>query len=236
MNEAVVGTLAVQKPFLIMELVGPAGAGKTTLSRALSQRSDAIQIGSEIELRKLKYLPVFLSTTISLLPIFLRQLWYRQWFTWDEIKYLVYLKGWSEVLKREVSTGDTAVLLDHGPVFKLATLHEFGPEKLSANGVEVWWNNIFKQWASTLDIVIWLDAPDAVLEKRINSREQRHLVKGKTGSEVVNFLGRYRSSYEKILAQLKTHGGPRLFQFDTSQTSLEQVAEEILSAINNAAK
>ena len=130
--------------------------------------------------------------------------------------------------------GEAAVLLDHGPVFKLATLREFGPEKLSANGFETWWNNIFKQWASTLDMVVWLDAPDSVLEKRINSREQRHLVKGKTGSEVVHFLGRYRSSYEKILDQLKTHDGPRLLQFDTSRTSLEQVAEEILSVINVA--
>ena len=91
---------------------------------------------------------------------------------------------------------------------------------------------MFKQWASTLNMVIWLDAPDPVLEQRINSRDQRHSVKGKTESEVVHFLARYRTSYEEILAKLKTDGGPRLLQFDTSCTSIEQVAEEILSAIN----
>jgi shikimate kinase len=235
MNEVVVRSMAVQKPFLIMELVGPAGAGKTTLSRILSHRSTTIQIGSEIELRKTKYLPVFLSTTISLLPVFLRQLGYRQWFTWDEIKYLVYLKGWSEVLTREASR-DATVLLDHGPVFKLATLHEFGPEKLKTDGFEPWWNHIFNQWASTLDIVVWLDAPDQILEKRINSRDQRHLVKGKTGSEVVHFLARYRASYETILEKLRTNEGPLLLQFDTSCTSIEQIADEILSAINVASQ
>jgi len=228
--------LATQKPLLIMELVGPAGAGKTTLSRTLRDRTPAIQIGSEIELQKIRYAPVFLYNFISLLPIFLRQLRYSQSFTWDEIKYLVYLKGWSKVLMREAGAGDMVILLDHGPVFKLATLHEFGPQKLMADGSEKWWNKVFSQWASTLDIVIWLDAPDSVLEKRINSREQRHLVKGKTGTEVVHFLARYRASYEETLAKLKLNGGPRLLQFDTSRTSIDQVADEILSAMNMALK
>lgn len=227
-----VSNLASQKPLLIMELVGPAGAGKTTLSRTLRRRSPAIQIGSEIELQKLKYAPVFLRNFISLLPIFLRQLRYGQSFTWDEIKYLVYLKGWHKVLMQEAGSGDAAILLDHGPVFKLATLHEFGPEKLMADGSEKWWDKIFRQWASTLDVVIWLDAPDSVLEKRINSRDQRHLVKGKTKTEVVHFLARYRASYEVTLAKLKLDVGPLLLQFDTSQTSIDQIADEILSAAN----
>jgi len=223
----------MQRPFLIMELVGPAGAGKTTLSRVLTHRNPMFQIGSDIELRKTKYLPVILRNTISLLPIFLRQLQNGRWFTWDEIKALIYLEGWPGVLRQEAANGDTTVLLDHGPVFKLATLNEFGPEKLKTDGFEIWWNNMFHQWASTLDIVIWLDAPDPVLEKRINLREQRHTVKGKTASEVVHFLARYRKSYEQILAKLRTDDGygPHLLQFDTSRTSIEQIADEILSAM-----
>jgi len=224
----------MQRPFLIMELVGPAGAGKTTLSRVLTHRNPMFQIGSDIELRKTKYVTVILRNTISLLPIFLRQLRNGRWFTWDEIKALVYLEGWPGVLRQEAANGDTTILLDHGPVFKLATLNEFGPEKLKTDGFEIWWNNKFHQWASTLDIVIWLDAPDPVLEKRINLRDQRHTVKGKTESEVVHFLARYRKSYEQILAKLRTDDGhgPHLLQFDTSRTSIEQIADEILSAMN----
>jgi deoxyadenosine/deoxycytidine kinase len=148
----------------------------------------------------------------------------------------VYLQGWSNVLLKEAGSGNAAILLDHGPVFKLATLNEFGPEKLKADSFETWWDNMFKQWASTLNMVIWLDAPDTVLENRINSRDQRHLVKGKNESEVVQFLARYRASYEETLSKLKTHGGPLLLQFDTSQTSIEKVADEILFAINTASQ
>jgi shikimate kinase len=236
MNGRVSAKMAGQKPILIMELVGPAGAGKTTLSRTLSHRNTRIQIGSEIELRKPKYIPFFLSNFIALLPILLRRFRHGRWFTWDEIKALVYLKGWSGVLLREAANDDATVLLDHGPVFKLATLYEFGPQNLKANGFETWWNTMFSHWASTLDIIVWLDAPDAILERRINSRNQRHSVKGKTEVEVERFLARYRSSYQQVLAKLQSYGGPRLLQFDTSRTSIDQVAEEILSAIRAASQ
>ena len=224
----------MQRSFLIIELVGPAGAGKTTLSRVLIHRNPMIQIGSDIELRKIKYIPAILRNTVSLLPVFLHQIRHGRGFTWEEIKYLIYLAGWSGVLKQEAKNGATAILLDHGPVFKLATLNEFGPKNLKTNGFEIWWNRMFKQWASMFDMVIWLDAPDPVLEQRINSRDQRHSVKGKTESEVVHFLARYRTSYEEILAKLKTVGGTRLLQFDTSRTSIDEVADEILSAFNGS--
>lgn len=214
-----------------MELVGLAGTGKTTLSRALSRRSEKIQVGAEIELRKLEHIPVFVRNTPLLLPIILHRSRYSRSFTWEEIKYLVYLKGWPHVLGQQADQGGTAILLDHGPIFKLATLNAFGPEYLKTERIEAWWNNMFKQWASTVDIVIWLDAPDAILEKRINSRSQRHAVKGKTETEVLQFLARYRMSYEQILAKLMTDGGPALFQFDTSQTTIEQVVDEILQTI-----
>lgn len=224
----------MQRPFLIIELVGPAGAGKTTLSRVLTHRNPMIQIGSDIELRKTKYIPVILRNTMSLLPIFLKSIRNDRHFTWEEIKYLIYLAGWREVLRQEAADGATAVLLDHGPVFKLATLNEFGPESLKTDQFANWWDRMFKQWASTLDLVIWLDAPDTILDERINSRDQRHSVKGKSESEVVHFLARYRTSYEEILAKLRIAGATQLLQFDTSRTSIEQVADEILSALNRS--
>jgi hypothetical protein len=132
----------MQRPFLIIELVGPAGVGKTTLSRVLTHRNPKIQIGSDIELRKTKNAPVTLRTIMSLLPILLRQLRYGRGFTWDEIKYLIYLMSWSEILRQDVADGTPAMLLDHGPVFKLATLNEFGPESLKTDEFEIWWNSM----------------------------------------------------------------------------------------------
>ena len=221
-----------QKSLIIVEMVGPAGAGKTTLSRHLTQRSDKFQIGAEIELRTMKYIPVFLYGLLMSLPVILYQRWKGRCFTWDEIKALAYLRDWNRVLHQPRGNIGRVILLDHGPVFKLATLNEFGPERLKAEGFDYWWNDMIERWASALDIVIWLDAPDAVLESRINSRTQRHLVKGKTEYEISQFLARYRRSYERILSRLTANEGPALFRYDTSRTNIEQIADEILLTVN----
>jgi hypothetical protein len=46
-------------------------------------------------------------------------------------------------------------------------------------------------------------------------------------------LARYRASYEQILAKWATYQEPILLKFDTSQTTIEQVADEVLRAINS---
>ena len=224
-----------QKPVRTIELVGPAGAGKTTLSRALTQQSQKIIIGADIELRKPGNLPRFLRTCPSLLPLFLRRRQASRAFSWDELKDMVYLKSWQHVFRQQAARQGAMVLLDHGPIFRLATLHTFGPDRLHEAAAEPWWNAMFKQWATTLDLVIWLDAPDTILETRINTRQQRHVVKGKTTGEVSEFLNHYRRAYTYILQRLTDEGGPLVLQFDTSRTTIEQIIAEFLVVCKESA-
>lgn len=230
MKERLRHTGVRQRSLRMVELVGPAGAGKTTLARALSQSSGKIVVAPDISLRKVKCIPTFVHSVFLLLPIFLRRCRCGRWFTWDEIKAMAYLKGWPRIFQQQAAESETIILLDHGPVFKLATLHAFGPDRLRTPVAEKWWSDMCKQWASLLDMVIWLDATDPILEKRINARDQRHAVKGKPEPEALRFLARYRASYQQILAKLTANGGPTLYQFDTSQTSIEQIAENVLAA------
>ncbi|MGH7792928.1 MAG: AAA family ATPase, partial [Thermodesulfobacteriota bacterium] len=181
-----------QKSPLIVELVGLAGAGKTTLSRALSRRDEKIRVAADLQLRKREHIPIFVGQFPFVLSLFLRQCRSDRWFTWDEMKAMVYLKRWPRVLRQQAMHGDTTILLDHGPIFKLATLNAFGPERLKTLAFEHWWHSVFEQWASTLDIVVWLNAPDKILVERINGRNQRHAVKGKSEREAHQFLLRYQ--------------------------------------------
>ena len=225
-------TLKTQDTSLIVEIVGLAGAGKTTLVRLMSQLNGNIQVGPELKLRKIDHIPTFIAQTYSLLPVLFQQYPGSRWFTWDEIKSMAYLKGWPQLLSRQAMNQNAVILLDHGPVFKLATLHAFGPERLRNRSNEKWWDAMFEQWAQALDVVVWLDAPDTVLRNRINNRVQKHAVKGKSQQEAHNFLALYRESYEQILASLKTRKGPAFFQIDTFSNPIEHVLDEVLNICN----
>lgn len=217
-----------QKSPLIVELVGPAGAGKTTLSRALSQRDEKIWVATDLQLRRREHIPIFTRNAALLLPVFLRQYRSSRWFTWDEMKAIVYLKAWPRVLRQQATNNGTAIVLDHGPVFKLATLLAYGPESLRTQRFEKWWNKMSKQWAFTLDMVIWLDAPDALLMKRINTRSQRHVVKGNSEREVHEFLARYRIAYKQVLMRLRAYRQLTVLEFDTKIASSEQIVDQVL--------
>ncbi len=214
---------------LIMELVGPAGAGKTTLSRALSRSDEDIVLGPDIELRKVSHIPVFIRGISSSLPLFLDQKKSNRQPTWTELKDIAYLEGWTDVLKRMPSSKGKIVLLDQGPVFRMATLHEFGPALLKSEKSNTWCHHLYKQWASTLDILIFLDTSDAILIERINTRTKKHGIKGKSELETQKFLMQYRMSYKNVLSELSLCNGPTILEFDTSKISIDQIVEEVLA-------
>ena len=221
-----------QRPMLVIELVGPACAGKTTLTRALTQGTTKIRVAPDIFVRRPEHLAVFLRNAPRLLPVLLWGDRKSRSFTWEEVKSMVYLKAWTHVLTHSGADNNALLLLDQGPVFRLATLHAFGPDSVRKPAAARWWTARFQQWAPFLDLVVWLDAPDAILVKRINARARWHLVKGKSEQEASQFLDRYRASYRRVLTQLSVNGGPKIISFDTSLVSIDQVVKAILTVCN----
>ncbi len=215
---------------VIVELVGLAGAGKTTLSRLLSRDREGVQIAPDIELRKLAHIPVFVQHISDWLPLYLQGRSSRRQLSWEELKYITYLKSWPGMLRREPSNRGKVILLDHGPIFRLATLLGFGPELLRSEGVQDWWSRLYRQWAFTIDIIVWLDTDEDTLVERINAREQKHDVKGRDRAEAREFLMRYRVAYLRTLRRMMDFRQPRLLKFDTSQAPVEEIAREVLAA------
>ena len=225
-NSELTDKAIVEKSPLVVEVIGPAGAGKTTLVQALSQCNMKFQ--PDFRLSKMKKIPIFINNTFFLLPTFLRQYRSSRWFNLRETRSMVYLVAGLHVLGQQASNSDIVTLLDHGPIYRLAFLRELGPEITKSQRYMRWWTNLLNQWIDTIDAIIWLDAPNDILWERIRGRDRQHSIKEKHEHEAFEFLSRYRTSFEQTIAEGVADHYPMLLHFDTNQNSLEKIVDEIL--------
>lgn len=219
-----------KQPALI-EIIGPTGVGKTTLTHdLLYQNGQAVQ-GRSLQIGSLRHAPFCIKQAFFLLPTVFRLIRNGRWLTREEFKRMIFLKGWHRVLERQRLNHDGVIILDQAPVFYLATLHSFGPQELKGEKHAKWWDFVFRQWASMVDMVVWLDAPDAILIDRVCSRAKPHFIKGMSPTEAHRFLATYRSSFERVISELTARAHIEVLCFDTSRQPLEAIAGQVLCAL-----
>jgi thymidylate kinase len=221
----------MKKTPIILEIVGLAGTGKSTILSSLTQRNKEIQAGYCF--KKILYLPCFINIIPLLFWTFLCRHRYSRQLTWQTIKVMVFLSTLHYVAKRQSSNNHAIIMLDQGPVYMLTWLHMFVLENVKNQRLKRWWENYLNKWASTLDIIIRLEAPDKILIERVYDRNKWHMIKEKTEQDVHDFLARYRRSYEHIISRLTLNGGPRMFSFNTNHDSINHVVNKILNLVGN---
>jgi shikimate kinase len=214
---------------LIVELVGPAGAGKTALLHAISARDASVRSGLRIE--RLQFLPLILWHALALAPaaidLFAENT--RSW--WPGMRQLVRLRTLHPALAREAGSGSRAIILDEGPLFSLTRLSVFQKADVGHGALAREWRAELARWTKELDVVVWLDAPDHVLSERIRGRDKEHQVKDATEQEVTEFLGRYRSAYQGVLDRVRADGRVRVVKIQTNENTTDRIAEIILVAL-----
>lgn len=221
----------------IVELVGPAGAGKTTLAAVVARDDGQVELGLRLGAGERRR--AHATAALRFVPACLRSGGGRRWFSADEIRAMGYLEAWYRRAVRETAVRGGTVLLDHGPVFRLALLDEFGPAATSDPAFRRWWDRSVRRWAGVLDIVVALDASDEVLARRIRARDQRHVVKDSTDAEIAAFLARYRSAYARVLDRLvaaadRTGSPLRVLHVTTDQETPAGVAAQVSVALREA--
>ena len=219
---------------VVAEIVGPAGAGKSTLSRALRERDSRVRTGLSVWGLPPLLLAANAFTSLPILVGFYRG---GRRLTWGEVNLVIRLNALHQLLGRKSYKRDhRALLRDEGTVFALVKLHAFGrggaaPE---TSRLDAWSRSLLRRWAERLDAVIWLDAPDEILARRIRERDKPHRMKGGTDEEIYAFLARYRRSYEQVISELTGLGGLKVFRFSAGQESPERMAEIVLSQMQES--
>lgn len=213
-----------------VELVGPAGAGKTSVAQALVERHSECVEPISLKVRRLWHISVLLSEAPLWLPAILGQ--YRNYgrLSWQQIKTMVYLAAGHRILRRHAERGKITIL-DQGPVFKLTGLSGTEPSNIGYKRFAAWRETMLVHWSKALNLVIWLDAPDATLLDRIRTRHKWHTLKEKSDKEAEEFLFRYRRAYENTLSTLMENGGPRVLRFDTGGESLSFIIDKVSAAL-----
>lgn len=214
----------------VVEIVGPAGAGKSTICNLLRQSSSMIQLGEFPSVRKLSCAPFFLRygcpQLISLM--LLRKNGGRR-LTYREFVWLTILRGWPSILRRAKLKDSRAIVLDQGPIYLFAELNQTGPQYLRNQNNADFWFPLYTRWANTLDLVVWLDTDNQSLLDRIHSRDKWHIMKDKPSQKIFEFLTSFRETYDQVLSNLSANGkGPRVLRFDTGNTAPDAIVERVL--------
>jgi shikimate kinase len=212
----------------LVELVGPAGAGKSTVFQSLLARDQAIL--SRPSLRKTKYAAVVAVNIVGALATLIRRGAIERHARTEQVLMMMYLQTLPRILPWLVSPGRTAMVFDQGPLFFLTR------PSLMDRRLAKWRNGMLDTWAPLLDVVVFLDAPDTLLRERVNTRQKSHALKGAEARSALEVLRTSRQVYERTIEAVAARpGGPTILRFDTSTRSADEIADAILSAISGDA-
>lgn len=215
----------------LVEITGVAGAGKSTLTRALCDADSMYMRAEFIHTRAPSHLVYVIRSIPRLLTILAANLSRKPRMSWADFKLMVYVTQWRSFIQRRPEYREGITVLDQGPMYALVRLKARQRGVASSRSFQRWWDEMLTMWADTLSAVVWLDAPADVLRARINGRVQAHAVKGVSDEASQRFVAEYHGLFEEVFGRLERSGRPKLWRFDTGDHSVELLAADVRSVL-----
>jgi shikimate kinase len=219
-----VGAAGRPRP-LVVELVGAWGAGKSSLVRSLVRRDESVRAAPPVwSLPK----PLLALGGLQTSAILIRALGGGGRLHWHESRQLVRLRALCHNLELLRKKGNQVVVVEDGPALILSWLRAAAHRSATNGGMAPWWNSAVRRWAKTVDVVVFLDAPDRVLSQRVLARPQSNPFKDRPETELAEVLERSRAAYGEVLSDLGALDGPPVLPFRTDEQSVAEITEQVL--------
>lgn len=211
------------RPRFVVEVVGPAGSGKTTVSHLLAARSEVV--GASVwNLPR----PLYAASAVRTLPAIGALLGAARWLPWEETEQLIRLDALDVFLRRLPEGG--VVVLDEGPVFAFAWFRVLGHPCFRDGRRDDWWRRALAHWAERLDAIVLLDGADPLLVERLRSRAKPHPLKQRSDQELYEFAAAYRHAFEWVIAGMTAGGNPpKVIALESNGAPPDELAERVLA-------
>ncbi|HEX9704679.1 MAG TPA: hypothetical protein VGA20_05485 [Gemmatimonadales bacterium] len=217
---------------LVAEVVGVWGAGKSALVSSIKAADRSIQVPLALwALPTVELLRGGVQALITIGGLFRAAGGPR----WKEARLLARLRALHRELQSQIRQGSRVVLFDEGPAVLLSWLRGAAHQTAGNGGPAAWWPKVLAEWAGSLDLVVFLDAPNPVLAHRIRTRSQRHPLKHKSDAEISGLLEHHRAAYSSVLTELQAFGGPAVLSFRSDQQSIAEITEGVLATFEQRA-
>lgn len=207
--------------------MGLAGSGKTTLTRGLCARDAGVRAGMGIG--KLGHLVPSVRSLGRLAPTWALHHRDDRWLDRREMRSIARLETWVRTLERGGAPAAETIVFDHGPLYRLARLDEFGPSVTGDPAFRRWWTGMHRYWLGALDLVVRLEAPDDVLLDRVDRRGHWYLSEEQEAAARLEFLDRYRRAFDRVLQP--AGDAPAIVSCRSDRGTSEQLVERVSAAI-----
>lgn len=209
---------------LLIELIGPPGAGKSSLLRELRARCLPIvsitgPSRARLARQLLKLAPLLVALLVRAHPEVRRS-------TWRELRALARIDALYDAIMRNC-TNDSILVPVYGPFLHLAYLRRSRSSITRSEAFLQRLQNLEALRARMNVMTVWLDAADHVLLQRINTRSKPHPFKGKTLEVISGSLAAIRMTYHQSVESSNLS----VVRFDTSDAPICEIVQHVLEAI-----
>lgn len=219
--------------FKIIELVGPPGSGKSSLTERLRACNPNIHVESFPYYRRPNCIPFYVRNLAALLPtlLTLKRDPVKGWVSPRDLVSMIILNGWARELRQKLAKEPSQTLvLDEGAITISGWLKGFGSTYMESEAMRAWWQRIYAEWGATLDLVIQFQTPAPVLMQRIRQRD--HNWDHRSDQETLAALETMKFRQDEVLGIFSAlPGSPRVIRVSTLEKSAVQIGDEVLQQI-----
>jgi hypothetical protein len=186
------------RTFGLVELIGPAGSGKSTMLRAIRATDERIHVDLSLWGQPR---PALARAALALVPTAMRALGEGRPLGLAEAGVMIRMMALLRRVEQERQRRDGLFVLDEGPLFGFTWLRVFyGPPRGRAR--TTWHAAMRAAWTSHFAAIVQLDSPDRELARRIRDRVKPHLFKDASDDEIDHFTAVYRRAFAATLSDL----------------------------------